>query len=107
MGTAQVTDVTLTGSVTRTIGPDAQVGTITLKALGLSQARMDLSLPNGTLTEMRSIANGSSGGTWISNGTAHPVALHNCFTDASWFFPGLSALSSLASNPNAVLKYVG
>jgi hypothetical protein len=107
LGAGQVSDVTLTGNVTRTVGPDAQAGTITLKALGSSQARMDLSLPNGTLTELRSTANGSSGGSWIFNGTAHPVARHNRFADASWFFPGLSALSSLASNPNAVLKYVG
>jgi hypothetical protein len=107
LGAANITDVTATGTVTRSVGPDSETGTFNLKALGLTQSRMDLNLPSGVLTELRSISNGLPTGAWISRGTVHPMANHNLFTDAAWFFPALSALNGHLSNPDSALKYVG
>jgi hypothetical protein len=108
LGTTQVNDATLSGTVTRTIGPDVETGTLTLKARASVQSRIDLNLQDGTLSEIRTTASdGSPVGSWISNGTAHPMAIHNCLTDAAWFFPRLSVLNIQALTPNSVLKYVG
>jgi len=107
LGTAQVSDVTLTGSVTRSIGPDVETGSFTLKALGLVQSRMDLSFSSGPVTEIRTIANGTPQGMWLEGGTVHPAANHNCFTDAAWFFPALSILNGPIFNANSVVTYIG
>lgn len=107
LGASQVNDVTLTGSVTRVVGPDEETGTFTLKALGLAQSRMDLTIPSGTLSEVRTNANGSPQGFWSLNGVARPIANHNCSTDAVWFFPQLSVLGSQSLNPNSLITYIG
>jgi hypothetical protein len=104
-----VNDVTLTGTVTRTAGSDVQTGTATLKALGTGDSRMDLGLPAGQWSDIRNLSgpNGSAQGYWISfEGAVHSVAAHNAFTDAAWFFPGLSSLSQ-ASNSVFAATYVG
>jgi hypothetical protein len=108
LGTTQINDATLSGTVTRTVGPDVETGTLTLKARGPVQSRMDLNLQTGTLSEVRTTAtDGSPVGAWISNATAHPMAIHNCFADAAWFFPRLSVLNIQALTSNSVLKYAG
>jgi hypothetical protein len=106
-GTVQVADVTLTGTATRVAGSDTGSGTVTLKALGTSNSRMDLSLSDGTFSEMRTAQSGAPQGQWLAtNGSYNNMATHNCFTDAAWFFPALSILSQL-SNPNLIATYVG
>ncbi|MFI5109040.1 MAG: hypothetical protein ACHP78_09370 [Terriglobales bacterium] len=99
----QVSDVTLTGTVTYTAGSDIETGTATLKALAAPYSRIDLSLNSTTRSEVRDLS--SSMGAWIDGaGVAHQFALHNCMSDAAWFFP---AFTSLSAGPNTVLSYVG
>jgi len=100
-----VSDVTLTGSVTWTLGSDIESGTGTLMALGTGESRMDLALSAGTRTEIRDSSATTPRGKWVSqSGQSGMYAFHNCWTDAAWFFP---ALGSLAASPNVVLSYFG
>jgi hypothetical protein len=107
-GSASVNDITLNGTATRFAGSDVGNGNFTLKAVGTSASRLDLSLSDGTRSEIRGLdATGSPHGSFIlPNGTNYAMAPHNCLTDAAWFFPTLSILSQ-ASNPNVVLSYIG
>jgi len=87
-GTAPVTDVTLTGTVTRIAGSDNDSGTVTLKATTVGQARIDLNLPSGPRSEVIDVSQASPTGSWSGpDGTWHPVAPHNLLGDPSWFFP--------------------
>jgi hypothetical protein len=108
LGGAPVTDVTLTGTATRTAGSYVETGSITLKALGANQSRLDLAVVGGTWTEVRGInSQGAPQGSWTSlDGKTHPAAGHNILTDAVWFFPALSALDHAAS-PQLGVTYVG
>jgi hypothetical protein len=107
-GSTQITDVTLTGTGIRTAGSEVESGTVSLKAIGSSQARFDLSAVGGTRSEIRNLyTNNAPQGLWISlDGTVHSMASHNCVTDAAWFFPAFSVISQL-SNQNLVATYVG
>ena len=101
-------DITLTGTTTWTGGSDADKGTVTLKAKGTTQSRVDLALSRGNRTEIRTVSNGYPQGAWIgSDGKSSAYASHNCWTDASWFFPVLSSLAAAQTNPNVVLSYGG
>jgi hypothetical protein len=108
IGTAQVNDVTLTGSGTRTAGSDVESGSVSLKALGTSQSRLDFSVASGTRSEIRDLnSSAAPQGFWIGlDGSVHSMANQNCVTDAAWFFPPFSVLSQL-SNTNLVASYVG
>jgi len=107
-GGIPVADVTLNGTVTRIAGSDQQSGTVTLLAKGFSESRADLNLSGGNRSEIRNTNGNPNEGNWIGpDGTVHPIALHNCFTDPSWFFPALGTLAAAAMNPNIVLTYVG
>ena len=106
-GGVAVTDVTLTANVTWIAGSDIETGTATLTAKGTTESRVDLVLSGGNSSEIR---NGTVGpfpiGKWIGpDGVSHTSAIHNCWTDASWFFPAL--LSLFASDASVVLNYVG
>jgi hypothetical protein len=107
-GSTQISDVTLTGTGTRTAGSDIESGSVSLKALGPREARLDLVVAGGTRSEIRNLdSNGNPQGFWIGlDGTVHAMANHNCLTDAAWFFPTFSVLSQL-SNPNVVAIYIG
>jgi hypothetical protein len=106
-GTTQVSDITLTGTATRTAGSDIESGNITLRALGTADGRFDINLTNGTRSEIRNSSNGAPQGFWIGfDGTVNSIANHNCFTDAAWFFPALTVLSQV-SNPNLTISYIG
>jgi hypothetical protein len=106
-GNVQVNDVTLIGTATRTAGSDIETGTITLKALGTADSRMDFVSSDGTRSEIRNSAGGVPQGSWIGpDGASHAMAGHNCLTDAAWFFPTLTILSQ-ASNPSVVVQYIG
>jgi hypothetical protein len=100
-----ISDVTLTGTATRTAGSDSATGAVTLRAKGVSESRIDLSLSKGSRSEVRNGQFGAPAGAWSgSDNVAHAVAGQNCWTDAAWFFP---ALSSLTIQPDVVLEYVG
>lgn len=103
-GSQVVNDVTLTGNATWDSG-NSEAGTVTLKALGLTESRIDLVLSEGTRTEIRDASTGIAQGKWINpNGGSGMLSGQNTMTDAVWFFP---VLSSLASGSNIVLSYVG
>ena len=106
-GSVQIADITLTGTATRVAGSDTGSGTVALKALGTSNSRMDLSLSEGTFSEIRTSQSGAPQGQWLAaSGSYNYMAAHNCITDAAWFFPALSVLSQL-SNPNVIAAYIG
>ena len=100
-----ISDVTLTGTVTWTSGPDSETGTATLQALGSGESRMDLALTSGMRTEIRDSQTGTPVGKWVNPDThSGTFVFQNCQTDAVWFFP---ALSSLKVPANIVLSYIG
>jgi hypothetical protein len=102
VGSVAISDVTLTGTVTWN-GTDT--GTATLRALGTSESRTDLSLASGTRTEIRDAQTGVPLGKWTApNNASGTFAFQNCWTDAVWFFP---ALGSLGASSNVVLSYIG
>jgi hypothetical protein len=107
-GSLVISDVTLTGSATRTVGSDAESGNFTLKALGGAQSRFDLVETGGTRTEIFNLSSeGTPEGFWNgTDGVSHAIANHNCYAGEVWFFPALSVLSQL-SNPNVVVSYIG
>jgi len=104
-GGSQTNDINLTGTAVWTAGSDQQKGNVTLSAKGFAESRMELAFSDSQRSEIRN----SSGGLWAgTDGIYHDIALHNCWTDASWFFPALGSLaSSLASKPDIVFTYIG
>jgi hypothetical protein len=103
-GNTNINDVTLTGSVNWD-GPGGNAGTATLRALGVNESSLDLALSAGSRTEIRDAQTGVPLGKWTNpDNSSGYIALHNCWTDAVWFFP---ALGSLAAGPNVVLSYIG
>jgi len=107
-GGATISDITFNGNATRTVGSDVGTGPATFYGKGQYESRLNLALSNGTRTEIRNSTN-SAQGEWLdSNNNAYPFAQFNCLTDAVWFYPPLSSLSS-ASNSNTyqVLSYIG
>jgi hypothetical protein len=103
-----VSDVTLTGNVTWIAGSDDEMGTATMQAKGTGESRVDLSLSGGTRTEIRNdIASNFPQGASIQNGGAQQDwAMHNCWINASWFYPALSFLHA-TSDPSLIFSYVG
>lgn len=103
-GNQVIHDITLTGNITRSVGSTDE-GTVTLKAAGGGETRIDMTLSDGLRTEIRDDSTGIAQGEWIdSSGKSNRIAFHNALTDAAWFFP---ALGSLAGEPGVVLSYVG
>jgi hypothetical protein len=104
---ASISDVTLNANVISILGSNNETGTGTFRAKGTSESRVDLSLSSGTRSDVRSATNGIQAGAWTkANGTVTPYAQHNCWTDAPWFFPGLSSLSH-TGDQNFVFRYIG
>lgn len=107
-GGIALNDVVLTGNATRSAGSDQQTGTATLKAKGFGESRVDLNLSGGARSEIRNASAWPNVGNWLGpDSVVHVIALHNCLTDASWFFPALGPLAAAATNPNVVLAYLG
>src|SRR5216684_2897584 len=93
-----INDVTLNANVTSTLGDSSDTGTGTFEAKGISESRVDLNLNSGTRSDVRNSAPGVPGGAWARNGASSTAyASHNCWTDAAWFFPALSALTQNAN----------
>jgi len=102
-GGVALNDVILQATATYVAGSDEETGTATLTASGNQQSLLQLNLSGGTRQEVR---NGPAG-TWTGpDGTAHSTATHNCWTDASWFFPALT-LEAIAANPQTAVSYLG
>jgi hypothetical protein len=106
-GGTSIVDVTINANVTSLLGSDNETGAGTLRAKGIGESRIDLSLANGTHSEVRNATNRIPAGAWSTNGNpSTAMALHNAWVDAAWFFPPLSSLSQTA-NPQFVFVYVG
>jgi hypothetical protein len=106
-GSAQISDVTLTGQALRIVGSDVANGTFTLKALGANESRLDVTTSGGVQSELRNLSNGVPQGSWIGkDGAVGTIAAHNCLTQAVWFVPTLSLLDAI-SNPNISVAYIG
>jgi len=102
-GSTTVNDVILQATANYVAGSDEETGTTTLTASGNQQSLVQLNLSGGARQEIR---NGPAG-TWTGpDGTAHSMATHNCWTDASWFFPALT-LEAVAADPQTSVSYLG
>ncbi len=102
-GSVPLTDITLQGAVTLTAGADTETGSISLQATSRDESRVMLDLSTGQRQQIRF----GQQGIWEgSDGQAHAMALHNCLTDAAWFFPALTLKAALA-NPSIGITYVG
>jgi hypothetical protein len=98
--------VTLAGTVRRIAGSDDETGNVTLKALITGEARMDSSFASGQRSEVRAELSSGPAGNWTGpDGTLHQASQHNCWTDATWFFPAF--LSAYGGSPNVQVAYVG
>ena len=106
-GGAAISDVTLTGNANWIAGSDNETGQLTLRAKGVAESRIDLNLSGGTRTEIRNDTAGFPQGESIRpDGSVRAWATHNCWINASWFFPALSFLSA-TSDPTLVFSYAG
>lgn len=106
-GGNQVTSVTESGSVTRTLGNDQETGNVSLQSTGVMISQMTISTSAGNRSETRSWSSGMPSGQWTGlDGQQHPMSQHNCWTDAVWFFPALSLLSDY-SDPTLVFNDLG
>jgi len=83
-GTA-LTDITIQANAGYTAGSDEETGTATLVARGNGQSLVTLSLSGGQRQEIR---NGIEGARVAADGTATPMATHNCFIDANGLLVG-------------------
>jgi len=100
-------DVTFNGNVRCISSTKTETGTGTFKGKGLSESRVDLFLGSGTKTEVRNGTSGVPLGNWYGpDGSVHEYANQNSWTDAVWFYPSLSSLTS-PSGANIILSYVG
>jgi len=105
-GRLTISDVTLSGTVTRTAGSDTETGAVTLYGKGQNESRTNLALTGGERTEIRNYTTAPLG-SWIApNGKLTPFTEFNCLTDAVWFFPALSSLA-FGNDPNQKLSYMG
>jgi hypothetical protein len=102
-GGTPVNDVILQASAAYVAGSDEESGTATLTARGNQQSLVQLNLSGGPRQEIR---NGPAGAWSGPDGKAHSMATHNCWTDASWFFPVLT-LEAAQMDPTLGVAYLG
>jgi hypothetical protein len=102
-GGVAVNDVTLQATAAYVAGSDQESGTAALTASGNQLSLVQLNLDGGPRQEIR---NGPAGAWSGPDGTAHSMATHNCWTDASWFFPALT-LEAISADPQTGVSYLG
>jgi hypothetical protein len=106
-GNAPVKDVAITGTATWFGEGHNETAAVTLSAKGTTESVIQIKLPGGTRTETRNNIGGLPQGKWLnSDGSTGLYAMHNCWTDAVWFFPALSSLANFASSAY-VFSYLG
>jgi hypothetical protein len=96
-GNTSISDVTLTGSVRRIAGSDDESGSATLKALSSGEARSDLSLSSGNLSEIYTSSSGPAGVWSGTDGKSHAIPFHNLLSESAWFFPAFAVSHRLSS----------
>jgi hypothetical protein len=98
-----LTDATVQGTANYTAGSDQESGVFTLEVKGNQQSKLVLNLSGGTRQEIRQVQAGAWSGP---DGQKHPIALHNCWTDASSLLP-VFTLQAALTNPQIAALYVG
>ena len=98
-----VSDVSLDAVVTKSVGPNAESGTGILQAKAGQKSRVRTNVAVDVHEEVR---NGRMGVWSAGDGQKHLMALHNCWVEAAWFFPGL-ALQLALDDPEIRLVYLG
>ncbi len=102
-GQAAVNDATFQATASYVAGSDQESGSATLTARGNQESLVQLNLDDGTRQEIR---NGPAGAWSGPDGTAHSMAIHNCWTDGSWFLPTLT-LQAVLADPQLAVAYLG
>lgn len=103
VGSTILTDATLQGTVNFVAGSDEESGTFTLELKGNQESKLALNLSGGRRAEIRQ----GPAGAWVdASGVKHPTALHNCWVDASTFFPTFSVWGVL-NDPQVTTTYLG
>lgn len=98
LGGSTIRDVVLTGAVTRTAG-DTEQGTARLEATVAGQSRVEFDLTDGPHIWVRDSSAAVPAGQWSGpDGKAHPIALHNVWSEPVWFFPALSEIAHLGGS---------
>ena len=78
-----------------------------MKGLNTAASSVELTFAAGSTTEVRNYFVQPPSGVWIGgDGAAQPLALHNCFTEAIWFFPTLGVLAQ-TNDPQLSFLYLG
>jgi hypothetical protein len=99
---APLNDIAATGSATWILGGTNVSGAVSIKAKGIGESRLDFSMSDSPLSEVRN----DTSGEWVdSDGKSHALAQHNCWSPAPWFSP--ISLLNWASQPDAAESYVG
>jgi hypothetical protein len=97
VGSASISDVTLTGSARRIAGSDDETGSATLKAAVNGSARLDFSFASGNSSEVSNLFASAPAGSWSGpDNTSHPLAFHNLLAETAWFSPGLAIARRLS-----------
>lgn len=103
VGTTNLSDVTLNANANYTAGSDEETGSATLKATAIGQGRVDLSLSNGSRTEVIDASQPAATGSWCGiDGTWHTTVAHNLYTDPTWFFPAFLISRALSISSYAI-----
>lgn len=96
-GGVSISDVTLIGNATSTI--DGQSGSVMLLAKDAGQSRVEISADGNTRVELQALSDGAPSCWWSGDdGRTHESPVHNCLTDAAWYFPSLSRLAKGATD---------
>ncbi len=102
-GSVSVNDATLQATASYVAGSDQESGGAILIGHVNQESIVQFSLSGGTRQEIR---NGIAG-TWSGpDATVHSMPIHNCWTDASWFFPTLT-LEAIYADPQVSVAYLG
>lgn len=106
-GGVAIQDVTLTGTVQRTVGSTSESGAAILKGTAPGDSLTEFDLPSGTRSQSRQTGTAPPTGSWEGpDGTAHPIAQHNLLTDPTWFDPAL-LLERALTDVNYGIVYEG
>lgn len=102
-GTTNLSDVTLDANANYVAGSDEESGSATLKATAIGQGRIDLSLSNGSRSEIVDTSQAAPSGSWCgTDGIWHATVAHNLYTDPTWFFPAFLISRALSTSTYAI-----
>jgi hypothetical protein len=102
-----ITDVTLGGEAAWIAGSDKEAGAAILMAKGTGESRVELDLDGGTRIDVRNdLGKYPAGASQVKDGDRQTWPMHNCWINASWFFPALSFLNATA-DPSLIFFYIG